>query len=30
MRKVAGFLELSGTDLIGYLHCRHFTALDVP
>ena len=28
MRKIGDSFELSATDLVGYLHCRHLTALD--
>jgi uncharacterized protein len=28
MRKVGDSFELSATDLVGYLQCRHLTALD--
>ena len=28
MRKVGESFELSATDLVGYLYCRHLTALD--
>jgi predicted RecB family nuclease len=28
MKKVGGSFELSATDLVGYLHCRHLTVLD--
>ncbi|MGE0751673.1 MAG: TM0106 family RecB-like putative nuclease [Variibacter sp.] len=28
MKKVGGFFELSATDLVGHLHCRHLTVLD--
>ena len=28
MKKVGDSFELSATDLVGYLHCHHLTALD--
>jgi hypothetical protein len=28
MRKVGDSLELSATDLVGYLYCRHLSGLD--
>jgi hypothetical protein len=28
MKKVGNSFELSATDLVGHLHCRHLTALD--
>jgi uncharacterized protein len=28
MRKSGGSFELSATDLVGYLNCRHLTDLD--
>jgi hypothetical protein len=29
MRSVGGHIELSSTDLIGHLSCRHLTQLDL-
>src|SRR5436190_12143628 len=28
MRKIGGLLELSATDLVGYLNCHHLSVLD--
>jgi len=28
MKKLGEFLELSASDLVGFLHCHHMTALD--
>ena len=28
MQRINGFLELSATDLVGYLNCHHLSGLD--